>query len=125
MTQRERLIELLKQAFYNADDNYGTPNTEQVADNLLENGVIVPPVKVGGIVEGLQERISYLEESIDCSRKECNKLLQKLQQAKSEAIKEFARELKCGVPQETGIIRCKDIDTLVKEMTEGNNDRQS
>lgn len=50
MTQRERLIELLKQAFYNADDNYGTPNIEQVADNLLENGVIVPPVKVGGIV---------------------------------------------------------------------------
>lgn len=125
MTQRERLIELLKQAFYNADDNYGTPNTEQVADNLLENGVIVPPVKVGGIVEGLQERISYLEESIDCSRKEYNKLLQKLQWAKSEAIKEFARELKCGVPQEAGVIRCKDIDTLVKEMTEANNDRQS
>lgn len=50
MTQRERLIELLKQAFYNADDNYDTPNIEQVADNLLENGVIVPPVKVGGIV---------------------------------------------------------------------------
>lgn len=46
-------------------------------------------------------------------------------QIKSEAIKEFARELKCGVPQETGVIRCKDIDTLVKEMTEGNNDRQS
>lgn len=44
---------------------------------------------------------------------------------RAEAIKEFARELKCGVPQETGIIRCKDIDTLVKEMTEGNNDRQS
>lgn len=50
MTQRERLIELLKQAFYNADDNYGIPNIEQVADNLFENGVIVPPVKVGGIV---------------------------------------------------------------------------
>lgn len=47
MTQRERLIELLKQAFYNADDNYGIPNIEQVADNLLENGVIVPPVKIG------------------------------------------------------------------------------
>ncbi len=74
-------------------------------------------------IEGLQERISYLEESIDCSRKEYNKLLQKLQQAKSEAIKEFARELKCGVPQETGVIRCKDIDTLVKEMTEANNEK--
>ena len=37
---------------------------------------------------------------------------------KSEAIKEFARELKCGVPQETGIIRCADVDKLVKAMTE-------
>ena len=45
-------------------------------------------------IEGLQERISYLEKSIDCSRKEYNNLLQKLQQAKSEAIKEFAKRLK-------------------------------
>lgn len=42
---------------------------------------------------GLKERISYLEESIDCSRKEYNSLLQKLQQAKSEAIKEFAENV--------------------------------
>lgn len=39
-------------------------------------------------------------------------------QIKSEAIKEFAVKLKNGVPQETGVIRCKDIDDLVKEMTE-------
>ena len=38
--------------------------------------------------------------------------------AKSEAIKEFAERLKCGVPQETGVIRCADVDNLVKEMTE-------
>ena len=41
-----------------------------------------------------------------------------LEVAKSEAIKAFARRLKCGVPQETGVIRCADIDNLVKEMTE-------
>lgn len=35
---------------------------------------------------------------------------------KSEAIKEFAVRLKCGVPKETGVIRCSDIDNLVKEM---------
>lgn len=35
---------------------------------------------------------------------------------KSEAIKEFARRLKCVVPQETGVIRCSDIDNIVKEM---------
>ena len=37
-------------------------------------------------------------------------------QIKSEAIKEFAVKLKCGVPQETGVIRCSDVDNLVKEM---------
>ena len=35
---------------------------------------------------------------------------------KFEAIKEFAVRLKCGVPQETGVIRCADVDNLVKEM---------
>ena len=35
---------------------------------------------------------------------------------KSEAVKEFAVRLKCGVPQETGVIRCSDVDKLVKEM---------
>ena len=39
-----------------------------------------------------------------------------IKRLKAEAIKEFARKLKCGVPQETGIIRCADIDNLVKEM---------
>ena len=39
-----------------------------------------------------------------------------LKNAKTEAVKEFARKLKCGVPQETGVIRCKDVDNLVKEM---------
>ena len=84
-------------------------------------------------IKRLQERISYLEESIDCSRKEYNRLLQKLQQAKSEAIKEFAERVKqeiCkntyagfdkkGKPvniwkAQTGF---KNIDNLVKEMTE-------
>ena len=40
---------------------------------------------------------------------------------KTEAIKEFAGRLKCGVPQEYGVIRCSDIDSLVKEMV-GDND---
>lgn len=91
--------------------------------------------------EELQERISYLEESIDCSRKEYNNLLQKSQQAKSEAIKEFAERLKEKLANLS--VRTKthgrkttpnyvdditnqilhdvvpqDIDKLVKEMTE-------
>lgn len=78
-------------------------------------------------IEELRERISYLEKSIDCSRKEYNRLLQKLQQAKSEAIKEFAKRLKekCYEDfQETyemlsPYVTEDDIDDLVKEMTEG------
>lgn len=41
---------------------------------------------------------------------------------KSEAVKEFARRLKCGVPQETGVIRCSDVDNLVKEMVGDDNE---
>ena len=37
---------------------------------------------------------------------------------KSEAVKEFAVRLKCGVPQETGVIRCSDVHNLVKEMVD-------
>lgn len=50
MSERERLIELVSTACVNTDDIYGLPNAEQVADYLLENGVIVPPVKVGDTV---------------------------------------------------------------------------
>ncbi len=50
MNERERLIEMLSKAFNVSDDNYGTPNIEQVADCLLEKGVIVPQCKVGDTV---------------------------------------------------------------------------
>lgn len=44
MTQREKLIELLENA--PAAPN-GERNVATIADHLLENGVIVPPCKVG------------------------------------------------------------------------------
>lgn len=56
MNGRERLIELMRQAFNVSDDNYGTPNTEQVVDYLLENSVIVLPVKVGDTVYTVSKR---------------------------------------------------------------------
>lgn len=47
MTDRDRLIEIL--------NNWGTENNdgicaESVADYLIENGVILPPCKVGNVV---------------------------------------------------------------------------
>ena len=78
-------------------------------------------------IEELRERISYLEKSIDCSRKEYNRLLQKLQQAKSEALKEFAERLKSiSIGLEIGddkkikvmAVSTIAIDKIAKEMTE-------
>lgn len=48
-------------------------------------------------------------------------LLQKLQQAKSEAIKEFAERLKKEALIDSGfeVLQVGTIDNLVKEMTEG------
>lgn len=81
-------------------------------------------------IEELRERVAYLEKSIDYSRKEYNQLLQKLQQAKSEAIKQFAERLKddmlldeeCKYNCISCCYECKEyvplVDNLVEEMTE-------
>lgn len=46
MTERERLIELIKQG----NGGYNFNSLERIADYLLANGVIVTPCKVGDIV---------------------------------------------------------------------------
>lgn len=51
MTEREKLIKLLDDGCRKAyDDITGKRVNEFVADHLLENGVIVPPCKVGDTV---------------------------------------------------------------------------
>lgn len=57
----------------------------------------------------LQKRIIFWREDLNYQP----------EKIKAEAIKEFAIKLKCGVQYEAGVIRCKDVDELVKEMTEG------
>ena len=49
MTQKERLVELLKggSKFLTDGDIYFSKDVENLADYLLSNGVIVPPCKVG------------------------------------------------------------------------------
>lgn len=46
MTERERLIELIKRG----NDGYDFNSLELIADYLLENGVIIPSFKVGDTV---------------------------------------------------------------------------
>ena len=56
MSERKRFIELLKQNCHCQDEDCSNCSSNGIcftykdADHLLENGVIVPPVKVGGIV---------------------------------------------------------------------------
>lgn len=68
MTERERLLELLDKAFISFDDNYLIPSiyisyppSDQITDYLLENGVIVPPCKVGDKVYVLTSKIKQKE----------------------------------------------------------------
>ena len=61
MTERERLIELLKKAPYGANaitlsDKHKDSILGEIADYLLENGVIVPPVKAGDTIYEIHER---------------------------------------------------------------------
>lgn len=48
MEMRDRLIELLNRLFdYHITDPYEVPDVNDFADDLLANGVIVPPCKAG------------------------------------------------------------------------------
>ena len=59
--QREKLVELLKQTCHCQDEDCSNCSSNGIcftykdADHLLENGVIVPPVKVGDTVYEIQQ----------------------------------------------------------------------
>ena len=80
MSERERLVELLKQTFHYKDQDCsncssnGICFTYQDADHLLKNGVIVPHVNVWQTVYGISrgdiipigiDRIQYSNRGID------------------------------------------------------------
>ena len=71
-------------------------------------------------IDELRERISYLGKSIDCSRKEYNRLLQKLQHAQSEAIYKLVNKFKDRIVNKYEYVQVNifdELDNLVKEMT--------
>lgn len=62
MTDRERLIELIRQGMKKHEvtiENYVIPTSDYLADYLLENGVIVSPVKVGDTVYVIEPCTCY------------------------------------------------------------------
>ena len=62
MSDRERLIELLQE--WGNKENDGV-RAESIADYLLENGVIVLPVKVGQTVQQMNERYLFRGKRTD------------------------------------------------------------
>lgn len=85
-------------------------------DERIEKLNNIPAEVVKVEIEGLEETRYELACIIDELREERERLLQKLQQAKSEAIKEFAKFV--IDKSEKGIIHNMDIPDYVKEMTE-------
>ena len=80
MNERERLIELLMQGELEADKqgvfncSWSKRKAEIIADFLIENGVILPPVKIGEVVyeiyddeiiEARINRIDIYEDVVD------------------------------------------------------------
>ena len=121
---------------------WGTCNCEQITANValdfikrqkIENKRLEKEVNLVSIqFQDLQERYEEAQAEIESLKifrgyaekraSDYKTMRDKYLNAKSEAVKEFAMKLKCGVPQETGVIRCSDIDNLVKEMVGENND---
>lgn len=56
------------------------------------------------------------QTEIDRLKTEKDNLIKTYAECQIDFLMNFVRKLKCGVPQETGVIRCADIDNLVKEM---------
>ena len=58
MDVKEKLVELLDNAIIDSDDNYGFPNTKQVAEHLIANGVTVQ--------EWISVKDRLPEEKVNC-----------------------------------------------------------
>ena len=63
---RERLIELLNKKYDHFCDQCGVNKdshyTDSLADYLIENGVLVPPCKVGDVVYVVKPYFSFIQE---------------------------------------------------------------
>ena len=94
--------------------------------NELESEVESIQQQVYAVYADLSKIIKNQKTEIDGLKtrniNNCRHWQKKYNSLRAEAIKEFARKLKCGVPQETGVIKCKDVDDLVDRLVGESND---
>ena len=119
--KKYRFAECRKQV---AKDALDLITRQQTENKRLEKEVNLVSIQF----QDLQERYEEAQTEIEMLKIEnqaflaaANSYKLHYNEAITEAIKEFAVRLKCGVPQETGVIRCSDIDNLVKEMVGDDN----
>ena len=117
--------QIIKNAEYHKLGNCSRCDYKNYGSNCLHE-LLNDSIKMA---KRLCEDVADLEEGyndgivcISRYKAENERLLQKLQQAKSEAIKEFAERLKeklqWDVEFDNKLVFERDIDNLVKEMTE-------
>ena len=88
---------------------WGTCNCSQITANAALELINRQELEQESEIERLKKEASVVRDAYIS-------IQDRYEHTKTEAYKEFARRLKCGVPQETGVIRCSDIDNLLKEM---------
>ena len=122
--------EITREKTFSEELPYFKERVNEVFDNYDNFNGYEDPLYVA-VLHDSKRVVRKAEEEINRQKAEIERLkgwenllkAEKHSLIKSEAIKEFARRLKCGVPQETGVIRCSDVDNLLKEMECENNDR--
>ena len=75
MNQKERLVEVLNKKYDHFCDQCGVNKdshyTDNLADYLLENGVIVPPCKVGDVVYLITDHTGDMRRTVTGFTQDC------------------------------------------------------
>lgn len=122
MTDKDKKTVQTLKNHIEAEDCVSCESFGKCDEIILTKKVLVLINRQQAEIERLKERLKSQKHAIFEQQSYAADLQKQIKIAKSETIKEFAKRLKCGVPQETGVIRCSDVDNLVKEMVDDNNE---
>ena len=108
---RDRLVELMKEASYYLDVTDVVCN--RVADHLIENGVIVPPCKVG-------QQVWYLRNKTEIITSKIEKIILKQGGLYIKLSCNSFYETSCNSIGKTIFFSVQELEQKLKEMRGGN-----